>query len=420
MFGAVLALLLLELSVRLLLGNKFEMAKFYYKAHSLNGHDLSLNFPPFNDEIEGHKFKYWSNNLGCFDNDYREETPYGLLVGDSFTWAGFGPFSDTWGMLIEKYTGMRILKCGVSGYGTAQELQKAKEIIQAAKTPPKVLLVGYFEGNDVLDDYLVPEMTVVAGSLVSRKKIADLETGRIERSSDQDFEEKYKNFTKYCRTFTPRYPLLTRLSCYFKKHLVIFPAVRNFISRFLDTSKITGQAGNGSKNTQTVNPIGEKSEFTPYVPQTNYPWLEKAWNNHLENLGNFKKFTDSVGAELVVILIPSKETLYPDLQAEVKKIYPDLDFLNPHKTIKNFLEKRNINYVDMLAISREFSGDLGNVNDTKGLYWSVNRHWNIRGNRLAGLTVSKFLLEHGFLATYSEIKNKLLLKEVDESLLDLK
>ena len=58
---------------------------------------------------------------------------YILLVGDSFTHS-YAPFPDKWGTRIEKLLHYRVLKCGVTGYGTKQEWLKAAEII--SKGPP--------------------------------------------------------------------------------------------------------------------------------------------------------------------------------------------------------------------------------------------------------------------------------------------
>src|SRR5215813_10996749 len=51
---------------------------------------------------------------------------------------------------LQQYLNERVVKCGVSGYGTMQEYIKAQHVL--AQLPrPKLLIVSYF-GNDAIDD----------------------------------------------------------------------------------------------------------------------------------------------------------------------------------------------------------------------------------------------------------------------------
>ena len=110
------------------------------------------------------EYDIWSNELGCFDEPYRGEKDVILLVGDSFTHS-YAPFADKWGTRLEKLLHYRVLKCGVNGYGTRQELLKAQEIIARIHRSPRLIIVGYF-WNDLLDDSAFPSLTAVDGYLV--------------------------------------------------------------------------------------------------------------------------------------------------------------------------------------------------------------------------------------------------------------
>jgi len=70
--------------------------------------------------------------LGCFDAPFKNDRDYAVLVGDSFTW-GWTPFGEKFGTIIEESCGIRILKCGVGGYGTKQEFLKLKKIVKNIK-----------------------------------------------------------------------------------------------------------------------------------------------------------------------------------------------------------------------------------------------------------------------------------------------
>ena len=103
--------------------------RYYYQADLRNGFDIAPNVKGKRISVDHRvEFEIWSNELGCFDRPYHGETDYILLVGDSFTHS-YAPFPDKWGTQIEKLLHYRVLKCGVSGYGTKQEFLKAAEII---------------------------------------------------------------------------------------------------------------------------------------------------------------------------------------------------------------------------------------------------------------------------------------------------
>ncbi len=133
--------------------------RYYYQSDLEKGFDIAPNVKGKRMSVDNRvEFEVWSNELGCFDEPYRGEPDYLLLVGDSFTHS-YAPFPDKWGTQIEKLLNYRVLKCGVSGYGTKQELLKATEIIARVRHQPRLIIVGYF-WNDLSDDYSFPSLTV--------------------------------------------------------------------------------------------------------------------------------------------------------------------------------------------------------------------------------------------------------------------
>ena len=128
----------------------------YYTTIPGVGRDIKPNQPitlvPFFD----YPYYTWANEIGCFDTsikDLKPGMPFIYLAGDSFTW-GFAPFEDKWGTIMQSELSMRILKCGVPGYGTHLELLKTKYDLAKFPTPPKLIIVGYFD-NDPFDDSVI-------------------------------------------------------------------------------------------------------------------------------------------------------------------------------------------------------------------------------------------------------------------------
>ena len=163
--------------------------RYYYRADAVKGFDISPNVKKMRTSTDNNAFEYdiWSNELGCFDEPYRGEKDYVLLVGDSFTHQ-FAPFEAMWGTQMEHLLERRVLKCGVSGYGTEQEYHKAQEVIAQTGNKPGLIIVGYCL-NDLDSDYFGNNLTVHQGFLVGNSK--DLE----------------KRFAQWQRFNLPDYPL---------------------------------------------------------------------------------------------------------------------------------------------------------------------------------------------------------------------
>jgi len=307
-----------------------ELPKFYFKADSILGYDISEGFSPGQYSCPDVKLILWSNELGCFDKPYRGEKNYILLAGDSMTW-GYSPFDNKYGKLLEDYLGCRVLKCGVPGYGTKQELLKIQRVIERARTLPKLIIVGYFPGNDFNDDSIFPNHTVINGFLTANIK----------------FSSKFE-----------------KIKYWIGRHSIIYVLLRNNLFLRLMSSKV-GLAKNVA------------------------PWKDKKWNGHLENLKGIKALADSVQAKLLIVLIPSRELVY-DFLPRVDNFLPEL-----RERIKNFLEKEGIDSLDLCVPFHEYADQSKRklLNSERDLYWQHDGHWSIRGNKLAALLIAKYIMD---------------------------
>jgi len=127
-------------------------AKGYFMVGGPTGVDIAPNYPKTHMDLFDSPFDIWSNSLGCFDTPFDEEhdIPFVYLAGDSYTW-GYASFEDKWGTLMEKILHTRILKCGVPGTGTAQELAKAEQTLDRIQRTPELIVLGY-TATDPFDD----------------------------------------------------------------------------------------------------------------------------------------------------------------------------------------------------------------------------------------------------------------------------
>ena len=162
-FTVFLVLLLAEAGLRLtpfknfLSFSRSHVPQYYYRTDPVMGYDIKENFPRTGVVLDdGVAYPIWSNEIGCFDNPYKGEKDFVLLVGDSFTHA-FAPFQDKWGTQMESLLDRRVLKCGVSGYGTKQASLKADSTCARVGESAALIVVGYTM-NDFIDDYLFPSI----------------------------------------------------------------------------------------------------------------------------------------------------------------------------------------------------------------------------------------------------------------------
>ena len=346
--------------------------RFYYVADPLSGHDIANNFAggffvlPDYVRAYGAPFKVSSNNLGCRDRSFDQEEAYVLLLGDSFTW-GYVALEQTWGTTLEQLVGMRVLKCGVGGYGTHQERNKLKAIVQKAGRP-RLVVVGY-TAHDLLDDYLYPGRTVVDGYLVTTITFVDEKRGDLKVYSEDEMQARVK------MALEKQYSVKDFLA----DHSILYDRLRN-------AEALRGIAARFGLAEPTS--LGDPGIFRSIAE---YPWLEEAWDKHLANLQQLKSEVEAVGATLLVVLIPERAQVYESLRPREG----DVQWEYPNQRVTEFLQRGHIAFVDLLPDFRRYARCNGSSkSDTlDDLYWAHDGHLNVKGNRMAGLLISRQLLE---------------------------
>ncbi|WP_089726072.1 hypothetical protein [Candidatus Thiosymbion oneisti] len=159
--------------------------RHYFVKHPQRGFDIGTNRQAYH-WVEGVTYPIWSNSIGCFDREHTRYDSYVYFAGDSFTW-GYTPFGEKFGTLIEKTTGVRILKCGVTHTGQRHQYQKFIEIAEQIGYLPQALFVFYY-WNDVANDYAHPHSTVIDGWLVNSVSID--KNYRLVRHTDQELAQQ--------------------------------------------------------------------------------------------------------------------------------------------------------------------------------------------------------------------------------------
>ena len=358
----------------------------YYRADAEMGYDIVPDFPRAPDEREDHATReMWSNELGCYDTSVRPRTPYVLLVGDSFT-HGSTRFEDNWGTVIESRLGRRVLKCGIPGSGTRQQLVKARRVIARMETAPELIILGWFP-NDLEDDVLFPRITVLDGWQVAARRLTNRDTGTVETYDAATLQAKAQDFER-ARTCTMA-GLLRRTRCRLAAHsrlLSLFgQALRTFAARFPALGAHLMRAG-----VVSPAPAAEPTIPLAFTSADGRPWLQQAWRRHLENIAMLQALADEQRAPLLVVLLPANFQVYPFLAAGHR-----VEVERPHDVVAGFLQERRIAHLDLLPVLRAHADvtPRGRLDPVGDLYYRVDFHFSRRGNVLAGLAVAEHIAE---------------------------
>jgi len=320
------------------IGLSYKYPAQYFIADDEMGYDIRQNRKGAIHNLPDHPYEVFSNSYGCFDYERKVPNNYGLIVGDSFTW-GYSPLDDKWTSYLEKKSGIFMMKCGITGHGTLQEMKKAKRVIKAIGKNPKYVIVLY-TANDFNDDFFFPGRTVIGdGTLVSKNKGANFITGERFFYSQEEQEERKKKYMSF------KYSLVT-----YRIFLSASTQIKNKFEEFLSHKNPTARSDMPDFITNYYGIC-----LASYFNYTDREWYNQALEQHLKNIKDFALYSRSIGAKFLFI----------DLSGTLQN--PRIDNLK-----KFFASHQGMYFYDL-------STDYKNPS-----HWKHDSHWDIKGNQEAG------------------------------------
>jgi hypothetical protein len=360
----IICLILLEIILRFTpyknIKRSYGYPQYHFQADEELGYDIAKNIKDGTHYLPDHPYKVFSNEYGCFD--YTREVPenYGVIVGDSQTW-GYTPLEKKWTTYLEAKSNVFMMKCGVTGYGTKQELIKAKRVINQVGHSPKYITVLY-NGNDLNDDLAAPQRTVISGYLIGKVREIDLSNGKISYYSEEDLlkrKQKYlsNSFSGYLRRF--RYSTVL----YNVYMIKMKSTVRQiFSSKDKDESSVHSAQDNKPKKILTTRqefPINGKitgfygTNLMSFADHYDVEWYNELITDHRQNIQNFIEYSNSIGAKL----------LFVDLRGNLDD-----------KRFQDLFSQEGVYYYNL---TKDYP-------TSEESTWKYDGHWDIKGNQEGG------------------------------------
>ena len=351
----------------------------------MNDDELDFELTPnFTGIFEGTEFKSHTdiNSKGLRDVEHTYKKSNGVFrilgLGDSFTFGLGVEFNESCLSVLEKRLNAgnksknyEIIKAGVPGYGTDNELAYLKT--KGIKYDPNLIIMLYYL-NDIYNNVGVSDRTTMNGYLVMAKW------------NNQEMNPQQK-ILAYLRIHSHSYNLFMRAQSNSRLH--------KYVHSF---GKTIGMASNSYRNASNINiyNISESewdfAQSIIWLYYNNYPSsFDDGYNLTKKLLKNVGTISSEHDAETLIVIIPSKEQVYPNYWNKAVKqwdINPDdYNLSKPSDILLEFGKENGIIVLDLLPEFRK------HAEKGEQLYFHNNDHWNSNGHKLAAELVYIKLIE---------------------------
>jgi lysophospholipase L1-like esterase len=382
-FSLIFSIVLVEFLARLFLNKIDYLMPDIYSDYRL-GHIIQ----PFS---AGHDKRGFRNNKEMDNADI-------VALGDSLTY-GFASLSTySWPAILSKISHKDVYNMGVGGYGPIQYYYLLNNY--ALQLRPKIIIIGLFIGNDLLDTY---------------NMIYDYEYW----DKFKNEKEHYNN--KYCIGEKSRYINIVDImqkdaysgNITFGRYVRDYLAHTSILYRII-TNSIIGDIFrkkevmiDGSKDQDVVILGGEYQ--TAFKPSYLYKYLDLSNDNIKEGLDKSLFLLNEMNMicrnnqiSLIVLLLPTKESVYSELirnGVSNKLLLKCIEnYFTISKEMIDYMEKNNIKYIDLLPIMKE--------NIAKKLYFTnLDIHPNKEGNYIIAQKIYDYLIENKYIENGQENNN---------------
>jgi hypothetical protein len=219
---------------------------------------------------------------------------------------------------------------------------------------------------------------VIDGYMVNKVVLADAKRGMRTTFSEEELRARLKSVL-----IQQPAGFIAQVKSVLAEHSVLYDLIRKSTAlRHLGASL------------RLTDPPQVLSSGEVYHSIATYPWLSKAWEQHLENLRQLNFAAKAAGTTMLVVIIPDLVQVYDFMRPKGDTLLYEY----PNKRLSEFFEKENIAFVDLLPEFRRYArfAKRPQLDVWEDLYWPHDGHPNVKGNWLTGLLISRYVLEHPF------------------------
>jgi SGNH hydrolase-like domain, acetyltransferase AlgX len=357
------ALLLCEFGARLVLN-----PADYLSASIVDDDVLGIKIAPGTPGFDG-----WG-----FRNHIVPSSAEILAIGDSHTYGNNARLAEAWPSVVGRLTGRRVYNLGLGGYGPNQYYHLL--VARGLTLKPRWVLCGLYLGDDFENAFLMTYGRASWSPL--RRGSWDGVAANIWQAPD------HTTWHQHVRTWLSQHSVIYRLTVHGPLLGRLKGALQIRQARTSGDPNTTSLVMPGSRISEAFRPLGIRDRLDQSSPA-----VREGMRLTLELLTRMDHACREHGCQLVVVLIPTKETVFAeyllrDPQLPLRQAVAELisNEAEARRRVVEYLEGAGIPFVDTLPALRARIG-------AEELYTRSDRdmHPGPGGYRVIGEAVAAFL-----------------------------
>ncbi|MBN2239645.1 MAG: hypothetical protein JW712_07715 [Dehalococcoidales bacterium] len=279
-----------------------------------------------------------------------------VCIGDSQTWGNNAAVQHAWPQTLERLSGTTVYNMGMGGYNPPEYWYLVDE---AANMSPDVIVIGIYMGNDITGAFY----TVYQSNRLPSFRDPDAPAEYYEINIQSRIDELEENQATYKSWIHNNllYSWAMNLRNYSAAVRQFTDGLRNILSPTYNQEKIWAQENpeEGSYyETDKVKTILTTARRLQML-ETELPQNKEGLRITLDILSSIKDKTDQTDTNLLILLIPTEETVYSEaveeLQGSLSTTYERLvqqEYFVKSEIISLCKDKK-MEYIDALPYLRE-------------------------------------------------------------------
>ena len=303
--STLISLLLAELAMRVVENRKARRDDSLMEAKLVRDPELGRVLPPYALHHDANGFR----------NDSVPTKASIVSIGDSQTWGSRVARVNGWPQQLGKISGRTVYDMSLPGFGPVQYFALAQ---RSLKFSPEVVVVGVYLGNDIYDSYSIAYENEQYSALrdpqvasaLSRDTVGPKATSL--RDAQRDFHERYGILTVIGLSYWGRAHLalgraLNNLAMTTGARDIDFEVSEEWARAFPEQGTVYGE-----RNTRTVF----LTAYRLMALDLDEPRIAEGLRIAKALLPRMRTAVEANGARLLVLLIPTKESVYADALAQ--------------------------------------------------------------------------------------------------------